>query len=329
MGKVTMRIIAEETGLSKYAVSRALSGKCGVSEATRERIRSVAERLGYTRPARKNATTTAGTIGAIFDVDDKVNGELNVQIQSGMQSEAEVRGYSTRVHWTSGGDKLAPFLDECSAILAVNIKNARALKQIMNCGKPVVRTGWAEPLEQVDIVGGTDREAGIAVAEYLYGLGHREFVFVHGDIDLRGRRERLMGLLEVKSQRSDMVCYDIQWDNQTTFSIELDKVLADGGRPTAFFCGHDGLAVTAYTDILSRGWRIPAEVSLVGFGDFSAALQVNPALTTVKMPNFDYGRVAVSRLAYRLGNPDVVTAPVRLLVPSVLVERDSTGPAPK
>ena len=70
----------------------------------------------------------------------------------------------------------------------------------MQSGVPIVRQGWLEPLEQVDQIGGTDHEAGSAVASYLLGLGHREIAYVHGDPRYRGRMERLYGLREVLEQ---------------------------------------------------------------------------------------------------------------------------------
>ncbi|MGJ8535306.1 MAG: LacI family DNA-binding transcriptional regulator [Alphaproteobacteria bacterium] len=321
MSKVTLRIIAEQTGLSKFAVSRALSGKQGVSEATRARVVEVATNLGYNRPTRSTFT-----IGAVFDVEDHANGEMNVQIQNGLQSEAARLGYTIRAHWTAGDGDLKKFLDGCDAIFSVNVQHKPSLAQIMNSAKPVVRSGWADPLEQVDLVGGTDREAGVAIGTYLYDLGHREIVFVHGDIDLRGRRERLLGLQEVVEATPGMTCYDISWGGTTTFTQGLDQVLAEGGHPTAFFCGHDGLAITAYSDILSRGWRIPRDVSVVGFGDFSPALQVTPTLTTVKIKAQEFGRAAVRRLDTRLRHPSQKLAPMRLLIPNVLIERGSTAP---
>ncbi|AML52596.1 LacI family DNA-binding transcriptional regulator [Falsihalocynthiibacter arcticus] len=325
MSKVTLRIIAEKTGLSKYAVSRALSGKGGVSEATRARIVEVAETLGYSRPSRSQGST-AKTIGAVFDFEDYANGEMNIQIQNGLQSEAARLGYSIRAHWTADDGDLKQFIEGCAALFSVNVQNKPALAQIMKSGKPLVRSGWAEPLEQVDLVGGTDREAGAAIGTYLYNLGHREIIFVHGDIDLRGRRERLLGLQDIVASKPDMTCHDITWDRNSTFSQGLDRVLAEGHRPTAFFCGHDGLAITAYSDILSRGWRIPYDVSVIGFGDFSPALQVSPALTTVKIEAQEFGRAAVRRLDASLRNPTQKLTPMRLLIPNKLILRDSTAP---
>lgn len=122
MSKVTLRIIAEKTGLSKYAVSRALSGKGGVSEATRARVIATAEEMGYSRPSRTSDSNTK-VIGAIFDHEDHANGEMNVLIQSGLQGEAARLGYTIIAHWISEDGDLKQFLDGCDALFAVNVQN--------------------------------------------------------------------------------------------------------------------------------------------------------------------------------------------------------------
>lgn len=99
-----------------------------------------------------------------------------------------------------------------------------------------MRAGWLEPLEQVDHVGGTDREAGIAVGRHLYDLGHREIVFVHGEVELRGRRERWNGLSEVASAKPDLRCHNVTWGEGRTFTDELDRILAAGAAYRLFLC---------------------------------------------------------------------------------------------
>lgn len=324
MSRITLRIIAEETGLSKFAVSRALSGKDGVSDGTRARVLAAAERLGYAKPDRP--TEHAGSvIGAVFDESDTINSEMNIQIQSGLQAEAGRLGYSVLAQWHLSEPNLPGFLDRCAGFFAVNVRDHSIIARIAATGKPLVRAGWLEPLEQVDHVGGTDREAGIAVGRYLAGLGHREIVFVHGEVELRGRRERWNGLSEVVAEMPGLRCHDVTWGSGRTFTDGLDRILAQGGRPTGFFCAHDALAITAYTDLLARGWRIPRDVSVVGFGDYSAAMQVSPQLTTVRVRASEFGRSAVRRLDARLRNPMLDFAPLRMLVPNVLVERGSAG----
>jgi LacI family transcriptional regulator len=88
------------------------------------------------------------------------------------------------------------------------------------------------------------------------------------------------------------------------------------------------LAVTVVSELLRLGYRIPEDVTVVGFGDFSSAQQISPSLTTVRLRGQDMGATCVRQLDDRLrgrGNPDV---PLRVLVASTLVVRHSSGPAP-
>lgn len=325
MPKITLRIIAEETGLSKYAVSRALSGKSGVSEETRARVKEVAERLGY-QGTRAGDTKV---IGAIFKHSGAFNSELFMSIQTGIQEEAQRIGYSAQAHWASSRQDMLDFAAGCTGLITVNVYDEEDLAALQALGKPIVRNGWFEPLVPHDAVGGTDHESGSAVAKYLVGLGHREIVYVHGSIDLRGRRERLHGLQAALEQMPETIVYDVVWDQDSGFTEKLDALLASGARPTAFSCSHDDLALTTITDLMARGWRIPDDASVVGFGDFNAARFVRPPLTTLRTNGEQMGHAAVRMLQIRLTMPDWPATPWRIRVPYTFVERQSSGPAPK
>lgn len=324
MSKVTLRTIAEKTGLSKYAVSRALSGKSGVSEATRARVVATAEKMGYTPPR----TTDTHLIGAVFNNSESFNSEIHMQIQAGVQEEASRLGYAFQLHWMRDVPELLEFASGCSALVTVNVPDEPHSSELNKLGIPIVRNGWLSPLDPVSSVGGTDHEAGSAVADHLVGLGHREFVYVHGPIDLRGRRERLYGLSEALERIPDTVLHDVVWDTDGSFTDRLDKLIEAGARPTAYYCAHDDLALTAITGMMARGWRIPDDVSVVGFGDFSAARYVRPPLTTVRTNCADMGRAAVRLLNCQLTQSDWPKMPWRVRIPCTFVERQSTGPAP-
>ena len=325
MSKVTLRVIAEETGLSKYAVSRALSGKTGVSSETRARVVEVAERLGYRPPAAARPQLA----GAVFDGREHANGELLMQVQTGLQTEAARLGYALRLHFLHESLDMANLVERCCGILAVNLRDGPELDVLNAAGIPVVRHGWVEPLDPVDTVSGTDHEAGAAVARHLLELGHREVVYVHGPVDLRGRRERLYGLTEVLGNVEGAVIHDVTWAEEDGFSARLSALLEKGHRPTAFFCAHDGLALTAVSDLLARGWRIPDDVSVIGFGDFSAASLIRPALTTVRVHGIEMGRAAMRLLDARVRDADFLSTPVRIQIPNTLILRESSAPAPE
>lgn len=325
MSRVTMKTIAEQTGLSKFAVSRALAGKSGVSEKTRKRVLSVAERLGYQLPTRQESRV----IGAIFWDGGNFNGEIHTQIQSGIQIEANNVGYDAQVHWMHDFDEMMGFASKCDGLVTVNVTHERYLNALRGLKVPIVCNGWLEPLDQADSVGGTDHEAGEAVAKHLYGLGHREFAYIHGTFDLRGRRERLNGMAAALSLMAEKtLVHDVTWKTRGGFSERFDALLAEGARPTAFFCAIDDLALTTVTDLMARGWRIPEDISVVGFGDFSAARYIRPPLTTIHTNCIDMGRAAVRLIHSRLTVADWPDMSWRVRVPNILIERDSSGPAP-
>lgn len=326
MGKITLRTIADETGLSKFAVSRALSGKSGVSAETREIVTEAAARLGYKKPVPAAALKV---LGVVFDDTDVINSELNMQIQSGVRREAEAMGFSVRMNWTHDPDELERFALQSAGLLIVGPHNKESLKRAYATGTPIVRSGWLDPLEPVDLVTATDHEAGAAVAQYLLNLGHREIAYVHGIPSYRGRMERLYGLREEIEKVPGCVLHNLTWDDTSTLGSALQRLIDGGAKPTAFFCAHDGLAVTVISELLSQGKRIPQDVSIIGFGDFSAAQQILPQLTTVKIPGVEMGRASARRLRDLIAQNEKDRTPLRIYVPCHIVERRSCSPVVK
>ncbi len=324
MPKVTLQTLAEETGLSKFAVSRALAGKSGVSDATRARVLEAADRLGYSRSARRDIKP----IGLVFDDTDVINSELHLQIQSGTQRESERQGYPVRIQWTHFAEELAVFAARCSGLLLVGAHHEDSLARAYATGVPIVRLGWVDPLEQVDRVSGTDHDAGVAVAQYLHNLGHRKIIYVQGVPGYRGRLERLRGLREWFEDKPDASVINLVWDDGDSFKDVLRRRFPDGFDATAFFCSHDGLAVTVVSELLSWGYRIPEDISVIGFGDHAAAKQILPQLTTVRTPGYEIGVAAVRLILERLRQTDGAVFPMQIQIPCTLVERNSVAPCP-
>ena len=244
-----------------------------------------------------------------------------------MQREAQRLGFSVRVHWTHAGEDLEAMARTCAGLMICGPHERAALERAYAMGIPIVRQGWLEPLEPVDQIGGTDHEAGSAVANYLLGHGHREIAYVHGDPSYRGRMERLYGLREVLERCEGALLHDLS--GRTTPGSRRSSISCApaAARPTAYFCAHDGLAVTVISELFARGIRIPEDASVIGFGDFSAALQILPRLTTVKVEGAAIGAMAVRLLDARINSVSFPSCPLRVLVPGQIVERQSAGPA--
>ena len=325
MARVTLADIAGELGLSKFAVSRALAGKGGVSPETRQLVAETAGRLGYAKAQPRLSTE----VQLIFHDHDPVNSELAMQIQSGVQYEASALGVSLRMGWTHDPEQVGALALGSRGVILFGSHSAEATEAVRMSGRPLVRGGWLNPLEQVDQVMGADHEAGAAVGDYLYRLGHREIAYVHGTPGFRGRVERLFGLREAAEVDHGMTVHELRFNENSQFAEEYRKLLRKTKKVTALFCAHDGLAVTVISELLHLGYKVPDDVTVIGFGDFSAARQITPTLTTVRLPGRDMGRAALRLLMDRIRlGPKNLESTQRLYIVPLIVERNSSGPSP-
>jgi LacI family transcriptional regulator len=325
MGRVTLQQIARQVGLSTFAVSRSLSGKEGVSEATRQRVAQAAERLGYVKPA--SAAAAGRDIGLVFYDLDTVNSELRMQIQSGVQREAHRLQKPVRLLWAHTPEQIADLARSSAGLLLVGPHERATIEMVQAIDVPVVRMGWVDPLEQVDQVIGPDHEAGQAVARYLIGLGHRRLAYVQGTPGYRGRRERFYGAREIIELEPGTSLQSMEFEGNGGFLAAFRKLQRSGPLPTAFFCAHDGLALTVVSELLALGYHIPEDVSVVGFGDFSPATQISPQLTTVRIEGAEMGAAALRLLLERMQAGRDRDAPARrIMIASRIIERRSAGP---
>lgn len=135
------------------------------------------------------------------------------------------------------------------------------------------------------------------------------------------------GIREVLERLPHINFREMKFEKEIRFTEHLHAAHAEGFRPTAFFCAHDGLAVTVISELLRLGYRIPEDASVVGYGDYSAATQISPKLTTVRAQGQQMGAACVRILDDRLNERLPRDIPLRVLVASRLISRASAGPA--
>ena len=130
------------------------------------------------------------------------------------------------------GEDIEALAHACAGLMICGPHDPVALKGAYATGLPIVRQGWLEPLEPVDLISGTDHEGGSAVANYLLALGHREIAYVHGDPSYRGRMERLYGLREVLERVEGTLLHDLIWEDDADFRKSSSSFSREAGdRP--------------------------------------------------------------------------------------------------
>lgn len=133
-------------------------------------------------------------------------------------------------------------------------------------------------------VGVNNYRAGALIAEHLVALGHRHFVTLFPDIDRNDRaRDRLLGVEETLQQ------HGCTWQRhacpyEIAIAKELSRNILHDSQPTAMIGGNDVIAQGIIYGALSLGLSVPKDVSVAGIGDFRSSSQMEPSLTTVRLP---------------------------------------------
>ncbi|MBW6438473.1 LacI family transcriptional regulator [Actinoplanes hulinensis] len=330
--------VAQRAGVSLATASRALAGREGVSEEVANRVRQVADELGYVanpfaRTLAGGASTTVGLI--VHQVDDPYFAEiaggvigladeqrLLVQIcHSGRDPDHELRQIRHLIAQRAGIVIIAgsgyhdPRVEaEAEAVLAGYQRGGGRVAVI---GRHALGADAVLP----------DNEAGgHAVAAHLLELGHRRIAVVAGVPGLNTVIDRMAGV--ASALREHGLSLDDLPVVHTDFVREggrtaTERILAEHPSTTAIIALNDAMAMGVLAMLRERGIGVPSRMSVVGFDDVSVAADLAPSLTTVRLPMTDMGRMA---LELALEPPGA--GPRRRPTGHQLIVRDSTGPAP-
>jgi LacI family transcriptional regulator len=216
------------------------------------------------------------------------------------------------------------------AVLILPEETNSDLRALADTGYPFVVVDPLEPLDEgVPAVSATNALGARAVTGHLLSLGHRRIGVITGVPEWLASVERLSGY------RAALASAGVLPD--PALVVESDWVI-DGGEmaaavlldrtdpPTAIFAFNDNMAIGVLRAARTRGLRVPEDLSVVGFDDSGQATTVTPALTTVRQPLAEMGRMAVSLLLRLLENRRLEG--LRIELQTRVVVRDSTGAPP-
>jgi len=166
---------------------------------------------------------------------------------------------------------------------------------------------------------------------HLYNLGHRRIAVIKGQEFSSDTVVRFDTICEALAKRGipidPRLAIQLQGDSPSpeVGYLAMKSLLATGEKFTAVFAFNDISAIGAIRALEEMGLRVPADVSVLGFDDIYAAAFHNPALTTIRQPLFEMGRLAAQTLLERLTNGKDADIPEVLSVEPTLVVRSSTA----
>lgn len=330
--RVTLHDVAREVGVHPSTVSRALDPSRAelVKESTRNHIIEVAERLGY-RPhmiARGLQTGRTLTVGVV--VADLGN-TFVTPIIHGLTAALEIEGMMPVIAETEDDHtRFSQILDHMlgrrvdAIVSAATRAGDREILESASRIVPVVIA--ARPLAHTTLpqVVHDDRAGARLVATHLSELGHRRVAQLRGPLDVENFARRAEAFSETV-RRSGMTETAIG-EFATRPVIDegarlMRRLLAEGDLPTGIFVHNDLMAVGALAVLHERGFRVPDDVSVVGYNDLAMVGFVDPPLTTVRYPGLEVGRAA-GEVARRLIAGETVD---ETFVDAELIVRRSTS----
>ncbi len=289
--------VARLAGVSAATVSRVLSRPAMVAEATREVVLQAVQQSGYrmnhaARNLRKQRT------GAVVALVPNLGNPFFAKILAGLGRVLEEAGYDLLVGDTlaEGGRRrsLQRFLDPSRADGIVLCDGLVAREELLSGrGIPpvVMACEWREDLDFPSVA--LDNAAGAALAaEHLAALGHRRIACIGGPAANILHRTRIEGVERVLGPEGFTVfAGDFSLDAGRR-AAELWLALAPEQRPTGIVSFSDEMACAFIAELQRHGIDVPRDVSVVGFDDIELVSHLTPALTTVRQPKREIGRMA-------------------------------------
>ena len=310
---VKLADIAGKLGVSVVTVSKALSGQKGVSEEMREKIIKLADELGYVQPsvARQRAQSVSYQLGVLIQ-EGYLGGYSSFywQMHQKVAQNAVERGcFSMLEVVTAQMEKqgmLPKLLTENKAdgIIIIGPLDERYLGKVLReVQVPVIFMDYMDKKQRLDCVISDSFYGGYYVTNHLISMGHREIAYV-GTLGATGSiTDRYLGYAKALIEHG--LEFRDEWviDDRDRFGGAIDeekKLKLPKNMPTAFFCNCDLCAGMLIRKLEKAGFKVPADVSVVGFDDFIYPGLCDIELTSYAVDTEEMAKITVGSLISKI-----------------------------
>ncbi len=322
----TIKDVAHLAGVGVATASRALSGKGSVSADAAERVRSAAAQLDY-RPsaiARALSLKSSGAIGVYVPAFD---GSFYAGILASV--DATLRSVGRHMIVANGygpGDARQQALEgidfligrDCDGLIVVSHRLRKSdVAMLQKRHAHTVFINREEPRLASHCFSFDHTEGGRQAARALLSRGHRAIAVVSGPHDAPDNEERMAGFIGELARHGLKPVRQADGDfTHASGAAAAEQLLAWLGDQTrtagrtshcsAIFCANDLMALAMVSRLSLAGWRVPEDLSVLGYDDADVAPYATPPLTTVRVPVAEASAAAcrhVLNLCYDLALP--------------------------
>lgn len=336
--RVTIRDVAERVGVHPSTVSRVMNPatRGRITPEIVQKVTTAAADLGYlpNQAAQGLRTNRTRTIGVLIP---DITNPLFPPIIRGIEDALGAAGYSAILGNTD--NLMARERDAVATmrarqvdglILATARRNDPIVAECLAENLPVILVNRSSDTDGVSSVVNDDA-LGIARAiSHLKELGHRHIAHIAGPRTLSTGEARYQSFHAVMASEGLPLEPSLIVETSAFSEDEGLRAAAQliaGTAPfTAIVAANDLLALGVYEALADAGLSCPSDVSVTGFNDMPFIDRVSPALTTIRIPQYEMGREAAKRLVDVIDNPD---SPARstTLRPELILRGSTAAPA--
>ncbi|MDF7682408.1 LacI family DNA-binding transcriptional regulator [Lactobacillus sp. ESL0679] len=324
---VTIRTIAKLANVSHTTVSRALNGSSLVKPQTREKIVKIAQEVGYVPNinAKSLVTNRSYMIGIFFtDLNTGTSASFLTDVIEQTQKILPT-GYSLSIN--SIDNAMADHSVSVSnfdgiILLSQSASDDKFIEYLHKIGIPLVILNRVINRKDINNYAIGDELGGKIATEYAIRMGHRKFALIKGLNTFESAKLRTKGFMS--AIRANNIKLDPTLIKQGDYrpksgNVLMRQILSSSNIPTCVICENDDMAVGAINACIELGYKIPEDISFIGFDDMSYSKYLVPALTTVRKPTSVIVQLGISQLMKIMAGDQQEAIEQKIINPEIIV----------
>jgi len=300
--RLTYKDIAKAAGVSTTAVSFVLNRTGSISEEVRARVLATAKAMSYRPNQRAQALRTGRSMTFGLVLPDLRN-PFFPELANAIGERARKSGYSIVLAESGDEEREREALDRLTSHGVDGIcwcpTSKKDLPTELDTRVPIVVID--RPMPRYDAVASNDVMGGKLIADLVCQSGFASVGMVLGPQDMPGIDQRRHAIVDALGARCPVL-----WEIENDLTVDLRPAVVARLRHASVdvvICANDMIAIGVIRTLQQLGFDVPADISVLGFDDIPWARLVQPALTTIRQPLREIGRVAIQLLLRRIASP--------------------------
>ncbi|WP_099469718.1 LacI family DNA-binding transcriptional regulator [Konateibacter massiliensis] len=332
---ITAKELAKKLNLSAAAVSMALNNKPGVSTKTRQLVFDTAEKYGYDFGRITEKQSVPGTIYfVIYKKHGTIVGDTPFfsQVSDGVSLGCKNANYKLKsIYIYEDDDTLKKQIEDiqysdcCGIILLGTEMTAEDLKLFVTLPIPFVLLDAYFETVPCDCVLINNEQGAYLATRYLIQKCKKQPGYLKSSFQISNFSDRASGFYKaIRSSgfsSSKSIVHALSPSVDGAYSDMLELIRNKEELAECYFADNDHIAIGAVKALKENGFRIPEDISIVGFDNLPSSTVIEPSLTTIQVPKQYMGELAVERLIKLLAEPGL--SPVKTEVSTSLIKRNS------